>query len=878
MFRIVSLALLLFCPFWVLGQFSDDFSDGDFTSNPTWVGDTDKFIVENAVLRLNDNQAGQAYLATQSTVIDDTQWEFWIRLAFTPSNNNHPKIYLVSDSQDLHGALNGYFIRIGKDGGDNKRIYFYRQDGTTAVELMAGASNLATGTNNMIRIRALRDDAGNWEFWADPAGGRLFIPQGDVTDNTHTSTNWFGVHCTYTVSNANRFYFDDFYVGDIIPDTAPPQVNFINVVSANTLDVHFSKVVETVSAEKVTNYFVNRGIGAPLVANRNPQSPNIVRLLFAGTFEENLLHELHIMNVEDYNGNVIAPFIGEFVLYRATRFDVVFNELMVDPTPEVALPPYEYIELYNTTDFPINIEGWILQHAATQRLLPFGEIPPRGYIVLTTETAFPHLQHFGNVVAVPGLSGTALTNAGATLLLFDQDEQLVSFVSYTDQWYQNPAKANGGWSLEKIDPYNFCQGRANWRASEDPRGGTPGEPNSIMGNNPDTTRPRLVRAGFVDESAITLFFSEPMDEFTLLPTEHYMLMPENQDAGQNWDSTPVAVEPLMPDFSMVRLHFAQPMEQGIIYKVTAGNPITDCAGNALDGNSARVAIPQPADSLDMVINEVLFNAPTGGVRYIEFYNRSQNKVIDLKDHIISSKDTVQNFLTTIREISQESFLFFPGTYVVVTPNPELVKQHYMTNNPDGFIRTDGFPSMTNTSGVVVLAKKSHQIIDMFAYHENMHLPLLTSRSGVALERLNPNRPTQDRSNWHSAAQNVGFGTPAYRNSQYTADLVVQEDPIEIYPEVFSPDGDGHDDLLNIGYTFAEPGYVANISIFDSRGRLIRRLKQGELLATTGVITWDGTTDDFQKAPIGIYIIHVEVFDVNGNVRNYRKTAVLGGRL
>ncbi len=43
---------------------------------------------------------------------------------------------------------------------------------------------------------------------------------------------------------------------------------------------------------------------------------------------------------------------------------------------------------------------------------------------------------------------------------------------------------------------------------------------------------------------------------------------------------------------------------------------------------ADFAIPQPADSFDIVINELLFDVPPGMSEFIELFNRSE-KVIDL---------------------------------------------------------------------------------------------------------------------------------------------------------------------------------------------------------------------------------------------------------
>lgn len=859
---------LFLAPFFASAQFSDNFSDGNFSSNPTWVGDTDKFIIESGILKLNDNVAGQSYLATQSSIALDAQWEFWVRITFSPSNQNHPKIYLVSNVQNLRGPLNGYYIQVGRDGGDNKRLFLFRQDGNTHTLLMTGSLNLATGTNNIMRIRVTRSQNGNWNVWADAAGNRLFTPQGTATDLTHTTSAWFGVVCNYTISNANRFFFDDFEVGQLVPDLNPPTVTATEVISANQLNIHFSKAVEPETAQNPNNYFVNLGIGNPLTASRNPAQPNVVSLFFAQSFTQNVLHQIQVSNVRDFSNNVMEAFSGTFLLFVAQRFDVVFNELMVDPTPEVGLPPFEYIELFNTTGFPINITGWVLQHGSTHRVLSSALIPPGGFLLLAAESAVASLMPFGNVVGVAGLSTTALTNAGTSLLLFDQHGTLVSFVNYTDRWYRNPAKINGGWSLEKIDPLNFCQGSENWKESENHRGGTPGAPNSVLKSNPDNSRPDLLRVGFIDELNIQLYFSETMDEQSL------QTLTQEGDFGLG---NIVSVQSLLPDFTSAILRLQTPLVVGRIYEVSLPSHLSDCAANRINRRSTRVAVPQTAAAFDAVINEVLFNPPDLGSRYIEIYNRS-DKVLDLRNLTISSKDTIQNFLTGIRDLSSESFLFFPGDYLAITTNPGSVLGTFMTTRPHAIIGVASMPSMTNTSGVLVLANKSLVEIDQFAYHENMHFALLTNRKGVSLERINYHRPTQDRSNWHSAAQSAGFGTPGFKNSQYSQGLVSQEGEIEVYPEVFSPDSDGHYDFLTIGYRFDSPGYVAAIRVFDSRGRLIRTLARAELLAVSGQIIWDGTTDDFQKAQIGIYIIHIEVTGLNGNVKHFRRTAVLAGRL
>ena len=42
----------------------------------------------------------------------------------------------------------------------------------------------------------------------------------------------------------------------------------------------------------------------------------------------------------------------------------------------------------------------------------------------------------------------------------------------------------------------------------------------------------------------------------------------------------------------------------------------------------------------------------------------------------------------------------------------------------------------------------------------------------------------------------------------------------------------------------------------------------------GVITWDGLDEKNQKAPVGIYVVFIEIFDLDGNVKQYKKSVVV----
>lgn len=204
----------------VYAQVIDNFSDGDFTTNPTWSGDDGKFIVNSSLqLQLFTTGSDVAYLSTNINSNEDTvKWQFYIKLSFDPSSTNFPKFYLMSNNADLKGSLNGYFISFGETGSLDA-IALYRQSGMSVTEIARGIDGEAAFAPEL-RIAVLKNNlTGEWNIFADNTGGTNFHYEASVIDTTYEfGVFYIGPVCTYTSSNSQNFFFDDFYVGnDCLP-------------------------------------------------------------------------------------------------------------------------------------------------------------------------------------------------------------------------------------------------------------------------------------------------------------------------------------------------------------------------------------------------------------------------------------------------------------------------------------------------------------------------------------------------------------------------------------------------------------------------------------------------------------------------------------
>ncbi|MEY2918200.1 MAG: hypothetical protein RIS73_1914 [Bacteroidota bacterium] len=549
----------------------------------------------------------------------------------------------------------------------------------------------------------------------------------------------------------------------------------------------------------------------------------------------------------------------------ANRFDIVIDELMADPTPQITLPNTEWIELRNTSSTVFNLLGWRISDASGQSgPMPNYNLLPDSFVIVCTASTVTAMSAYGPTISVT--SFPSLDNTGDIIYLRSPQNKIIHAVNYTEAWYQNELKKDGGWTLEMIDTKNPCSGFTNWKASVDNKGGTPGKKNSVDAVNADATAPQLLRAFATDSVNITLVFDEPLDSLKAATIANYII----SDAI----GAPQSVTTISPVFDKVSLKLSTPISKNKVYTITA-TAVTDCAGNGLAGkNTARVGIAEVADSLNIVINEILFNPKSNGTDYVEIYNRS-NKIIDLKQTYIANRNSA-GVISSIKQLTADNYLLFPQDFIVVTEDPSIIKRDFITKNIDAFVTVTSMPSYNDDKGDVIILNAQGSITDELQYDEKWHFKLIDNREGIALERIDYNAPTQQPDNWHSAATSVGYGTPTYKNSQYKINDGVQGE-ITVIPEIFSPDNDGVDDFATINYFFPSPGYVANITIFDAAGRIVRYLQHNALCGIKGNYRWDGVGEKNQRLPVGIYIIYTEIFNLEGKKKQFKNTTVLARR-
>jgi hypothetical protein len=271
----------------------------------------------------------------------------------------------------------------------------------------------------------------------------------------------------------------------------------------------------------------------------------------------------------------------------------------------------------------------------------------------------------------------------------------------------------------------------------------------------------------------------------------------------------------------------------------------------------------------IVINEIMYDPLPGNSEYVELLNRSPGAV-DFHGWSIFDARGVSG---SAHVIARSAFLLEPGGYAIVALDSSLFSRfpELASAASQVAIRPGAF-SLNNSGDDVVVTDATGTTIDSVHYLPGWHNPNLDDPGGRSLERINPGLPGNDPRNWSTSASPLG-GTPGKRNTLFTP-VPPPGGSISFSPNPFSPDGDGFEDATIMSYSIPAQSAVIRARIFDSRGRLIRTLADGEPSGPKGDLIWDGFDDDRRKAGIGIYVVLLEARDSDGRTLDPIKGVVV----
>ena len=820
-------------------QIVDDFNDNDLNSAPQWYGVNSNFTNLNGGLKSNSNIANSQFaLSTSFSFSGELEWRLNVKLAFNTSSLNYIDFFLYADSLNLVKANNGLFVRMG---GSTDEISLFKVVNGVETKLIDGKDGLLNVSSSQYTlIIVCKNDS--ITLGHQKQGQRNTISEGRLYFPQAPNKEYSGIRIRQSTSTFFfKHSFDDLYIGPPIKDSLAPLLDSLNILGPKSLLCCFNEVCDSFSLKKTDNYQLN---GLVYPDSVYLQANNQVVVYFKDSFPVNRSCLLLLTGIEDLNGNQMNQ-SHHFMVYQTEipkKWDILISELMADPDPSIGLPNKEYVEIYNASNKFIYLDNLTISDQSTSIVLPHKVLPPDSFFVL---------------YSIPSLNNTS-----DAIVLSNNHQELIDEVNYNDSWYRDDIKKQGGYSIERIDLNRPCAGAINWSSSKAFLGGTPNTMNSISAKLPlDTLAPELISFFASHDRYVSFVFSEKIDTNSFpqikIKENGISLLPFEAQA---------------PVYTY-KLSYYPSKDSNFTLEIKG---IKDCEQNLSPLIKVGLQWPSIAEPKEIVVNEILFNPKPYGKDFVELFNAS-NKAFDLSTLyfvVLDANGTPNSYYP----LASNFKLLKPNTYALLSEDTFSVCQNYSCGKRNAlYCQMNQLMALPDKEGEVILYNQLNIAVDSVSYNSNWHFKFLNDQNGVSLERLSPFMESNDNNTWHSAAFSVGYASPGSINSQISTGK-----PTELFfslnSKSLSPDMDGYEDLLILGYKFPETNYLSTIKIFNIQGREMKTLINNKTLGTEGSVTWDGTNNSGEILPIGIYLVLIECMSPDGELRREKISVILAGSL
>lgn len=533
--------------------------------------------------------------------------------------------------------------------------------------------------------------------------------------------------------------------------------------------------------------------------------------------------------------------------------DIVISEVMANPSNVAGLPEAEYIEIYNRTDSVINTDKWTLRYGKTSYSMDGGILQPKSYAILSKETNSESWDNAGIYNRINMKKFPTLANSGNTLFIHDASDNLVAYTHYTESRYGDELKAEGGFSIERIDTDNINDTPLNWHASKDISGGTPGKENSVKGTCNSYEPAAFLYAGTLSADTLRLYFNSPVDIATACNMDNYTITEsETCILSISCDSIYQSYVDLKLDTSM---------DNDTYFRLTAEGIRHIDHSDVIFPESITVTDVHKPIADGLTFNEILFDNSTETAEYVELFNRT-DKCLDISRLSFAIVNEDGTFGRNCR-LSTTPHFIAPGQYIAFTSDTAAIAGRW--NVRPWQSAQCQLPALRNDGGTIALVDESAEQIDVAVFTPKIYSSTGKGSTDIASEKINPALSSGNPSNWQPATMEYNYGTPGKQNSQFAENVASGNmNTFKLQYECITPDNDGDDDFAILNYKLDQNGYIINIRIFDSEGRLVATPVQRETLATEGSIIIPGTDSDECPLEPGIYILLIDAHTDNGN--------------
>lgn len=941
LFFLVNLPLLVF------SQFQETFESQELPES--WIGNRQQFVINDGVLMVNGQEQTETVSLSYPYSIEgnEQEWEFYLYLKNKPTTDNRIKIFPASPDK----TPSGFYICAGYNKSNRLRVVINDQE-------IQAFNDFDKEERCILHLIITCKDQRYWSFsvgnaLSDEATKRTASFESSYTFPSQAN---FCIQVTHTKTRTDDFGIDDIcYRTKITEQPEEPgqteqssvELTAIQPISLSEVSFEFNGPVSLENAVFSISGYGFEGKCSAVRSIYQDNNHQIVMIRFPQPMTLNKEYTFYIENLKDEQGAIIPDASYTFLLQEEETPEtpeepietypekaIRINEVMADPDT-CGWP--EYVELYNTQDKTISLDGWIFDYGNgyKRKGLDGFSIPANGYVILFHAK---HTDIFPENIAIPIETFPQLSNDGKALALY-AGEKCIDTYSYPQ------AKPACSWEYDED----------GWHLSTDPHGGTPGESNS----EPTTTEEEPEEEPEEPETPVVPEEPEQPEEsypkgsviihevmadpkgLTALPETEYIELYNKVDQSidlSNWilnyGTTPITLTSVViPAHGWAVLYRsgreievgsgqACPLDKFPSALANTGKELSlyDANGQLMDqytypkakpacsweydeegwhlSSDPRGGTPGEANSEveeneedpdetpdepeeetnpepeipeaqqpqpgDIIINELLPEPFVDGSEYIELYNHSEQE-LSLKDVCISTRKS-DGSLNTRYPLEAYPQTLQAGDYLLLTKSIEGVENFYSLPASLNWLECK-LPVLSNTGSTVVLYRGEGEIIiDEVSYSPKWHAPTVKNKKGVALERKDPDKDSQNADNWTSAASSAGFGTPGLENSQYL-NGETETDSEEIDDPIYQPTG-----TFQIPYRLNQSGYMARGWIFDLSGRKVALIADNTSLGTQGYLEWNGKGHDGSPVNTGIYIIYLELWHPGGNV--IRKKQVL----